>query len=71
MVRQVSIVLNGYLRTLDKRKLCIFICRYYCCDTVPRIAKMIGMSESTVFRELATIREQLMALLKKEGYYND
>jgi RNA polymerase sigma-70 factor (ECF subfamily) len=71
LISELSRIVSDFLRSLPEKRAFIFICRYYCCDTVPRIAKMIGMSESTVFRELATIREQLMALLKKEGYYND
>ena len=68
LVRQVSIVLNGYLRTLDKRKLCIFICRYYYADCVKDIAKMFRVSETTVFRDLAAVREGIKEKLLEMGY---
>ncbi len=68
LVRQVSIVLNGYLRTLDKRKLCIFICRYYYADSVKDIAKMFRVSETTVFRDLAAVREGIKEKLSEMGY---
>ena len=68
LVRQVSIVLNGYLRTLDKRKLCIFICRYYYADSVKDIAKMFRVSETTVFRDLAAVREGIKEKLLEMGY---
>ena len=68
LVRQVSIVLNGYLRTLDKRKLCIFICRYYYADSIKDIAKMFRVSETTVFRDLAAVREGIKEKLSEMGY---
>ena len=71
LVAELSHIVSDFLRSLPERRAFIFVCRYYCSDPVPRIAKMLGMSESTVFRELSKTREQLMALLKKEGYYND
>ena len=70
LVSELSRIVSEFLRSLPEKRAFIFICRYYCSDTVPRIAKMLGTSESTVFRELSTMREQLKALLKKEGYFN-
>lgn len=68
MVRQVSTVLNNYLRSLDRRKMCIFICRYYYADSIASIAKMFKVSESTVFRDLAGIRAGLKEKLLEMGY---
>ena len=69
-VSRLSHLLSRYLRTLSEKQAFIFICRYYCCDRVQDIAEMLHVSERTVFRELNTIRDNLKALLVKEGYYH-
>jgi len=68
IVRQVSTVLNNYLHTLDKRKLCVFICRYYYADSIANIAKIFSTSERTVMRDLASIRAGLKKKLSEMGY---
>lgn len=68
IVRQISSVLNSYLRSLDKRKLCVFICRYYYADSIASIARMFGTSERTILRDLASIREGLKQRLAEMGY---
>lgn len=60
-------VLNDFVRALDDRRQFIFVCRYYYADKVASIARMMQVGESTVFRELAQIREDLKKHLKKEG----
>ncbi len=65
-------ILNSFLRSLTPRSEFVFVCRYYYCDTISRIASMLQLSENTIYRELATIREELRKLLIKEGYaYED
>lgn len=68
LVKQVGKALSEYLRELDRRKVCIFICRYYYADSISSIAKMFKVSESTVFRDLAEIRAGLKAKLLEMGY---
>ena len=68
VVRQIGCVLNNYLRTLDKRKVCVFICRYYYADSIAGIAKMFGTSERTILRDLASIRAGLTERLAEMGY---
>ena len=68
IVRQVSSVLNNYLRSLNKRKICVFICRYYYADSIQSIAGMFGISERTILRDLASIRSGLKAKLEEMGY---
>ena len=65
-INQLSRLLNAYLRTLTDRQTFIFICRYYYSDTVVRIAQMLKLSESTVMRELAKIRQGLKEYLDME-----
>ncbi|MBQ8345502.1 MAG: sigma-70 family RNA polymerase sigma factor [Clostridia bacterium] len=69
VVSAIASILNDYLRSLTPRAEFIFVCRYYYADRVADIAQMLQMSESTVFRELATIREGLKKRLQEEGYY--
>ena len=66
-VREVADVLTEYLRSLPRRSMVIFICRYYYADKVSDIAKMLETSETTVWRELGSIREGLYEEMKKRG----
>ena len=69
-IGEVSKILSQFLRELPERSAFVFVCRYYCSDKISDIADMLHVSESTVFRELMSIREQLKERLVKEGYYN-
>jgi len=69
LTSKVVEILNIYLKTLSRRKELIFVCRYYYADKISNIAKMLGVSEKTVFRDLAEIRSGLKEMLAKEGYF--
>ncbi len=66
-VTKVSEVINAYLLTLSERNRFIFVCRYYYADPVSAIAKMLDISDKTVYRELSKMREELRRALAKEG----
>ncbi len=68
-VRQISRVLNGFLYGLSERDRFIFVCRYYYADSVQQIAKMLTISDKTVYRELARMRQELREALAKEGIF--
>lgn len=68
LIRELSRILNKYLRSLSDRQSFVFVCRYYYSDSIDSIAKMLGMSANTVLRDLAKIREGLRTVLTKEGY---
>ena len=68
IVGQLSVILNTYLRNLGKREVLIFICRYYYSDSIEDIAKMLKVSQSTVFRDLAKIRKGLKEQIEQVGY---
>ena len=70
-VRELSRVINDYLRTLDDRDEFVFVCRYYFSDRIATIAKMQGVSEATVYKALAGMRSSLKALLEKEGLFHE
>lgn len=60
-------VLNGFVDTLDGRDEFIFVCRYYYSDSIKNIAGMLQISEPTVFRALARMKEELRRRLEEEG----
>ncbi len=66
-ITQISQVLNTYLHRVTKRERFIFICRYYYADPVPDIAKMLSISDKTVYRDLAGMRSELRQALLEEG----
>ena len=68
LVKRLAKILNTYLRSLSDRQVFIFVCRYYYSDTIPSIAKMLGLSENTILRDLSKLRKGLKELLDKEGY---
>ena len=67
LIAEISKVLNSFLRKLSERDEFIFVCRYYYSDKIMDIAKMLQVSEKTVQRALASIRERLKECLEKEG----
>ena len=69
LVNRLGYLLNAYLNTLSERRLFIFVCRYYYSDPVGVIAGMLKLSENTVLRDLAKIRQELKDYLEKEGYH--
>lgn len=70
-VRELSRVLNSYLRTLNGRNEFIFVCRYYFSDTIATIAAMLRISEATVYNALAKMRAELRKCLEQEGYLDE
>ena len=62
-------IINKFLGTLsdDNRK--IFLRRYFFGDSVNEIAAKYGFGKSKVKMSLARSRDNLKALLQKEGYY--
>ena len=68
VLREIRNILNEYLSSLSDRQLYIFIWRYYYSDSIHHIAIMLDMSETTVRRELAVIRNGLKNALVQGGF---
>lgn len=66
-IREISVKLNAFLRSLEERAEFIFVCRYYYADKISDIARMLQVAESTVFRELSDMRNRLKSYLESEG----
>jgi RNA polymerase sigma-70 factor (ECF subfamily) len=67
-IRQISLILNDFLRKLSARREYIFVCRYYYSDKVSDIAESLGLKDGTVTRELSLMRRELREALEKEGF---
>ena len=68
LICELARILNEALRGMDERQQYAFICRYYYSDRTTDIARMLGVSKSTVLRELERAREALRQRLEREGY---
>lgn len=62
-------VISDFVRSLSNRKQFIFMSRYYVADSIDKIASDLGLSRSTVNKELAAIKVALKETLEKEGYF--
>lgn len=67
-LRELSGLLGDFIRSLDEREEFIFVCRYYYADKLGQIAKMLEISEKTVARELARMKETLRQKLLEKGF---
>lgn len=61
-------VISDFVRSLSDRKQFIFMSRYYIADSIDAIAGDLGLSRSTVNKELAAIKIALKEKLESEGY---
>ena len=61
-------VISEFIRALPKRRMYIFMSRYYTARPIGEIARLLGCSESTVNKEIAAIKHDLKEKLEKEGY---
>lgn len=60
-------LISDYLRSVSKRRRYIFMSRYYLSEPIESIARELGVSRSTVDKELSAIRTELRAYLEREG----
>ena len=65
--REIGRMLSAYLRVATDRKMYIFMSRYYFFTPIAQIARKLGCSESTVHKEIASIKRELREKLEKEG----
>lgn len=66
---RLGAVLGDFLRSLSERRQFIFMSRYYAYEPINVIARKLGLSRSSINKELAAIRTALMQKLESEGYY--
>ena len=63
----VMAVVNTYLKTTTKRRMYIFISRFFFSLSVSQIAERLSCSQTLVRRELAAIKFELREKLEQEG----
>lgn len=65
--KELTDILNQFLRSLDREKRNLFLRRYWYCESIETLAKRYGLSESAVKSSLFRVRNKLKAYLEKEG----
>ena len=65
--KELSMILDTFLRTLTPENRMVFIRRYWYMDTVAEIAVRYGIGESAVQMRLNRTRGKLRDYLQKEG----
>ena len=66
---ELSDAISAFVRSLPERRAYIFMSRYYAARPIREIANKLCVSESTVNKELALIRQSLRKMLESEGYF--
>ena len=61
-------IISNFVRCLSEREKFIFMSRYYLAEPIDIIARNLGLSRSTINKELAAIRSALKEKLESEGY---
>ncbi len=67
--KELGRVISDFVRALPDRRMYVFMSRYYFARPIKEIARLLKCSESTVNKEIATIKRELKEKLEKEGYY--
>ncbi|MBQ9784087.1 MAG: sigma-70 family RNA polymerase sigma factor [Clostridia bacterium] len=67
--RELGKLISNYVRGLSERRMYIFISRYYFAYPIATIAQKLGVSRSTVNKEIAFIKNNLKDKLKGDGYW--
>ena len=66
--RELGALISDFIRSLSPRRQFIFMSRYYGSEQISVIAGELGISRSSVNKELAAIRCSLKERLEREGY---
>ena len=66
-LRELSRLLDRFLRDLPERECCIFLRRYWFVDSTREIALRYNMAEGSVKSTLYRTRQKLKVFLEKEG----
>lgn len=66
--KRLTETLNAFVKSLPKTEKNVFICRYWYMETIDKIGKRFGFSESKVKVMLCRTRKKLHDVLVKEGF---
>ena len=67
LLKELTRVLDRFLRTLPEKDCCIFLRRYWYVDGIQDIARRYHMAEGSVKSNLYRTRQKLKAVLEREG----
>lgn len=65
---RLGILIDQFLRSLEKDARMIFVRRYFYADPIPEIARMTGLRENAVSARLLRMKKKLKSHLRKENY---
>ena len=65
--RELTRMLDSFLRELPEKECCIFLRRYWYVDSTRDIARRYGMPEGSVKSQLSRTRQKLRKILEREG----
>ena len=68
ILKEIGERIDQYVRSLSERRMYIFMARYYFSRPTDEIAEALGVSVSTVSKELTAIKIGLRQVLESEGY---
>ena len=60
-------IIDGFLKTLDRKSRIMFVRRYWHSDSIDDIAKLFGTGKHNISVRLSRTREKLKKYLDKEG----
>lgn len=66
--KELSRIINGYLKTISAEKRNVFIRRYWFMESIAEISKKYSISESKIKSMLFRTRAELKVWIEKEGY---
>lgn len=64
---ELTATLNGFLKTLDRTNLYIFMRKYWYFDPVSEISSRLGMTDAAVYQRLERMKKSLYDHLVKQG----
>lgn len=65
--KEIAGYINQYLAGIDKEKRIMFVRRYWFCDSITDIARIMGLSDSKVKTTLFRVRKDLKRYLEGKG----
>lgn len=66
-IKELAILINKYLRTLNDKQRFIFVGRYYFSSSIEEIARQAGTTPSNIYKSLEKIKKGLKSYLESNG----
>lgn len=66
-IKEIAGYINEFIKRLPQKKQVLFVRRYWCYDSIKKIASELKMNEDTVKSELLRMRKKLKKYLEEKG----